>query len=521
MESLSERRKKIRQLKRLIYGRTIVILLAVLVQLTMTYFMFAWLSSYSNYIYIGMLLISAVVVLHLFNDPGVPDFKLAWFLPIALIPVFGGLFYLFMEIQPGVYFLKRKVWKNFEADKGKMVQDPHVRNRIREHDHALDGMAQYLLDYDNSPAFGYTEAKYFSLGDEWFPDLIEELKKAERFIFMEYFILEDGQLWDSVLQVLKKKAEEGVEVRVMYDGMCSLSVLPTFYPKLLEKEGIKCRIFSPIHPIFSTRYNNRDHRKITVIDGRVAYTGGTNLADEYINQKERFGHWKDCAVKMKGDCVRRFTFMFLEMWKVSGSDKDHEGIGLYDTPKDAYANHDGYCIPYEVIPYGKEHVGKRVYLDLMNTTAKYLHIMTPYLVIDYETTEALCYAAKRGADVKIIMPGIPDKKYAFILAKTYYPELLRAGVRIYEYTPGFVHSKLFVSDDEKAVVGSVNLDYRSFYHHFECGAFFYRNSEILKMEEDFNETLKKCEEVTPESLKKQKFFETLGGKILRMIASLM
>lgn len=278
-------------------------------------------------------------------------------------------------------------------------------------------------------------------------------------------------------------------------------------------------MFAPIKPIFSPHYNNRDHRKIMVIDGRVAFTGGINLADEYINQKKRFGHWKDVGAMVKGDAVERFTYMFLEMWNVSERIPDH--YEKYRLPADASLPSDGYVIPYSVCPLGPERVGEMVYLDIINTAHTYVHIMTPYLIPDDRMIMALTYAARRGVEVVIIMPHIPDKKYAFMLAKTYYNQLLEAGVRIFEYEPGFVHAKVFVSDDVKAVVGTVNLDYRSLYHHFECGVVLYRNSQIAVMEQDVQDTLQKCIEMKVEDYKKLKLTDRALGRIMRIVAPLM
>lgn len=305
----------------------------------------------------------------------------------------------------------------------------------------------------------------------------------------------------------------------MYDGTCVLSLLPYFYPELLEKEGIACKMFAPIRPVFSTHYNNRDHRKILVIDGKTAFTGGTNLADEYINRKVRFGHWKDTAVMIKGKAVESFTFMFLEMWNVS--EKRPEDYPRYQTPREISMPNDGYVLPYGSCPYGSERVGKQVYMDILNTAKNYVYIMTPYLILDHEFLMTLIYAAKRGVEVRIIMPHIPDKKTAFALAKTYYNELLEAGVEIYEYEPGFVHAKIFVSDDEKATVGTINLDYRSFYHHFECGVFMFRNSQIPYIKRDFQETLEKSIKIQVSDYKKLKLSARALGKILRPFAPLM
>ena len=400
-----------------------------------------------------------------------------------------------------------------------LKQNSQQKEKLKQENPQMDGMVSYMMEHGNCPVYGQTSVTYFPLGDDMFPEMLRQIEKAEKFIFMEYFILEEGYMWETILELLKKKVKEGVEVRVLYDGMCVLTLLPSFYPRILEKEGIRCKMFAPIKPLFSSHYNNRDHRKILVIDGKTGFTGGINLADEYINKKERFGHWKDTGLMIQGAAVQKFTCMFLEMWNVSERrDPDYE---TFLTAPDTDRQDDGYVIPYDVMPYGTERMGKQVYLDILNTACKYVHIMTPYLILDYEMITALTFAAKRGVEVAIIMPHIPDKKYAFALAKTYYNELLEAGVQIWEYEPGFVHAKVFVSDDKKAAVGTVNLDYRSLYHHFECGVFFYGNSEIKKVEEDFQKTKEKSIFITPADYKKLKRTTRLEGKVLRIVAPLM
>lgn len=514
-----EQKKKVKKIKRVIYGRTLIVLLAVLIQLSLILLMILKLKNYSFIMYAIFAIISITVVLHLFNDSGNPDLKLVWMIPIAILPVFGGIFYLFIESQPGARLLKRRK-KELEGEFKKcIIQNPEVKERLREENNHINQFSEYLYNYNGSPVYGNSKMTYYKLGDEQIPAMIEEIKKAEKFIFLEFFIVEEGYVWDSILEALKEKAAAGVEVRFMYDGMCSLTLLPTYYPKIMQKYGIKCKVFSQIYPMFSSHYNNRDHRKILVVDGRVAFTGGNNLADEYANKKVRFGHWKDVGVKIEGDAVERFTYMFLEMWNVT--EKTFEDCSPYLVGDKFYTERDGYFIPYEVSPFNAEHIGKRVYLDILNTADRYVHIITPYLIIDYETIMALTYAAKRGVDVSIVMPHIPDKKYAFVLAKTYYNELLNAGAKIYEYTPGFTHAKVFVSDDVKATVGTVNLDYRSFYHHFECGVFIYNNSQISVMEQDFNDVVAQSVLVSKEDYRKLKWWERAEAKILRMIAPLM
>ena len=348
----------------------------------------------------------------------------------------------------------------------------------------------------------------------------EELRKAEKFIFLEYFIVEEGKMWNEILEILEQKVKEGVEVRFLYDGMCSIMLLPYSYPKKLRQMGIQCKMFSPIKPMLSTHQNNRDHRKILVIDGHTAFTGGVNLADEYINEKVRFGHWKDTAVMLKGDAVRSFTLMFLQMWNIDV--RKPEEYEKYLLPPSAEKREEmGFVCGYGDSPFDGENIGEQVYMELLHTAKRYVHIMTPYLILDNAMIRALTYAAKSGIETIIIMPHIPDKLYAYLLARTYYEELIRAGVQIYEYTPGFVHAKVFVSDDEKAVVGTINLDFRSLYLHFECAAMMMQNPVIQDVEADFQNTLQKCQKMTLEDCRHYNVFKRMTGRILRIFAPLM
>ena len=327
-------------------------------------------------------------------------------------------------------------------------------------------------------------------------------------------------MWGRILDVLIRKAKEGVEVRVMYDGMCEMSTLPAGYFKLLEAQGIHAKAFSPIKPVVSSHYNYRDHRKILVIDGKIAFNGGVNLADEYINRIVRFGHWKDTAVMLKGPAAKSFALMFLQMWNIRSEDTaDYEKWLSIDGYEEENAN--GYVMPYCDSPLDKYKAGEAVYMDILFRATDYVHIMSPYLILDGELENALCFAAQRGVDVKLILPGIPDKKVAYSLAKTHYKVLHDAGVRIFEYTPGFVHAKVFVSDDIKAIVGTINLDYRSLYHHFECATYMYKTDCITEIEKDFSETLAKCREVSEESIRKEKFSYKLIGAMAKMISPLM
>ena len=304
---------------------------------------------------------------------------------------------------------------------------------------------------------------------------------------MEYFIVDEGLMWGKVLEILARKAKEGVDVRVMYDGSCEFALLPRDYPRRLKALGIKCKVFAPVSPFVSTHYNYRDHRKILVIDGHTAFNGGVNLADEYINEKKKFGHWKDVAVMMKGEAVKSFTLMFLQMWGIT--EKEDETVRFLSYPA-LPQEAKGFVIPYGDCPLDNDKLGERVYMDILNRAVQYVHIMTPYLILDGEMETALKFAAEKGVEVALLLPGIPDKVIPYALAKTHYASLIASGVKIYEYTLGFVHAKAFVSDAREAVVGTINLDYRSLYHHFECAAYLYNTDCIAKIEEDFQACLK-------------------------------
>ncbi len=326
-------------------------------------------------------------------------------------------------------------------------------------------------------------------------------------------------MWGRILEILAKKAAQGVDVRVMYDGTCEFSLLPHDYPKRLKALGIRCKVFAPVTPFASTHYNYRDHRKILVIDGHTAFNGGVNLADEYINQKERFGHWKDTAVMLKGEAVRSFTLMFLQMWGIDEKEDETERFLSY--PSRPAVQAEGYVIPYGDCPLDDDKLGERVYMDILNRSLVYVHIMSPYLILDGELETALRFAAERGVEVILLLPGVPDKKIPYALAKTHYAPLLKSGVKIYEYTPGFVHAKVFVSDSREAVVGTINLDYRSLYHHFECATYLYGTDHISDIEDDIQAALAKSRRVTMETVRNEDLGVKLLGYLMKVVAPLM
>lgn len=515
--------KKLKGLLRIIFGRTTFVLLSILFQLAILIAVFRWLEDDMFYFYGASVLLSAAAVIFILNDETDSSFKMAWIIPVLVFPVFGVALFLLVHMQILPKLLSRRLKRTGQHTKPYLVQEAGVRERLGRENPGVGRLADYLYSYAGFPVYEHTDVTYFPLGEDKFEALKEELKKARRFIFMEYFIVERGFMWDSILEILEEKVKEGVEVRVMYDGMCSMMLLPYHYPRELEKKGIKCKMFSPIKPTLSTHQNNRDHRKIVVIDGVTAFTGGVNLADEYINRKVRFGHWKDTAIRLKGDGAASFTMMFLQMWNVTEPD-DAEDYGRYLASREerqGLPEGRGYVLPYGDSPMDGERVGEQVYMDILNRAQRYVHIMTPYLILDDSMKNALSYAAKRGVEVKLIMPHIPDKIYAYLLARTYYPELIEAGVQIYEYTPGFVHAKEFICDGREAAVGTINLDFRSLYLHFECAAYMYESPAVAQAEADFEETLKKCARVTLKECRSYPLAKRAAGRILRLFAPLM
>ena len=467
----------------------------------------------------GSALLTIIMVLILFNGKHDPTSKLTWLVIIMAAPVFGSLLYIYTRSDAGHRTLKQRTRDIILQTRELIAQDPQVKQELRALDPGAANLARYLRRTNYFPTYRNTDVSYFPSGETKFTQLLQELEQATDFIFLEYFIVEEGIMWGQVLEILARKASQGVDVRVLYDGTCEFLLLPRDYPQKLGQLGISCRVFAPVTPFVSTHYNYRDHRKIAVIDGHTAFTGGINLADEYINEKTRFGHWKDTALMLKGEAVRSFTLMFLQMWHLG--DKNPEFEPFLSRPVPAAQGNGGHVIPYCDCPLDQRRVAQQVYMDILNRAKRYVHIMTPYLILDGEMENALCYAAERGVDVRIILPGIPDKKMPYALAKTHYPSLLDSGVRIYEYTPGFVHAKSFVCDDTEAVVGTINLDYRSLYHHFECAAYLYGAECIADIEADFAATEQQCRRVTRESLRAETPMMKLLGFLLKVVAPLL
>lgn len=532
--------KLLRYLKKVVFSRLVITVVLVIIQAFLLFSSFYWLSNYWPVISILFTALSGFLLIWVVNRDMNPAFKLTWAICMCIFPLFGGLLYLYVEGNPATIAIKKIINLRIEETKPYLEQNREIRNRLNANPCSMSSISRYVENAGGFPTYGNTKITYFPVGEDKFADLLPELEKAEHFIFLEYFIIYEGSIWDSILEILKRKAAAGVEVRLMYDGTCAINGLPKGYENRMNAAGIQTRVFLPAVPLFSTHQNNRDHRKILVIDERVAYNGGINLADEYANRRHPYGqYWKDTAIKVEGDAVRSYTVMFLQLWYSIGPESGKNylpGTYLKYLPEQKAEEKNllsaeeadresvlrgGYVMPYGDGPNSRHNLAENVYLDLMNRANRYIHVMTPYFINDNDMIRAFKYAAERGTEVKLILPHVPDKKVIYDVTRNYYPVLLRAGVRVYEYTPGFIHAKTVVADDNKAVVGTINFDFRSLYHHFECAAYIYRNPVIEDIEADFQNTLKSCQEVTMEYYKAIPWRHRMIGRVLNLFAPLL
>lgn len=511
-----------KKIKKLLMGRTMIVAMAILIQLL-------WILSFltgvmAKYSYVDTIVqvIAIIVVLVIVNKRSNPSYKIAWSFVILSIPIVGLLIYFIF----GRSEMLRRIRKRMEAinqELEKELPDGKVyMEELKEKDKSIYNQVKYINDWADFPVYRNTQTKYYPTGEEMFPDILEALRSAEHFIFMEYFIVEEGVMFNQILDILKEKAAAGVDVRFIYDDFGCVTTLPARYYETMQSFGIKCVKFNPLYPIMAVIMNNRDHRKILVVDGKIGFTGGINLADEYINAVERFGYWKDTGIRLKGEAVWSFTVMFLEMWSYITKEISTDISGFKpQVYKEEEFQNDGYVQPYDDSPLDHETSGENIYMNIINRAKDYVYIFTPYLIPDHEMIKCLENSAKSGVDVRIIMPGIPDKKIVYWMGQSYYEELLKSGVKIYQYKPGFVHAKCFVCDDEIATVGSINMDYRSLYLHFECGVWMYQTKAVMQVKEDVLDTLQHCEEITMEFCRKRPaVIRTMLG-VLKIFAPLL
>lgn len=515
-----------RSVLQVIFSRTMLIMALIVIQFA---YIIARMYAFAEHIplILGSEMIAvAIMLLLIINSEKNPMIRLSWCFFVGVFPILGSVIYFVIHYDLGYRVIQNRILMMAKESRKYTTDQSKALMEVKEEDYQTYRMAQYLNQYSGNNMSQNSDVVYFPSGELLFEEMIKQLEAATEYIFLEYFLISPGKMWNTILEILERKAKAGVDIKILYDGSCSVYLLPYKYPEQIEKLGIQCKMFSPPIPFLSMHHNNRDHRKIMVIDGRVAFTGGINLCDEYININSPYGHWKDVGIMVNGDAVFEFTKIFMQMWCASVKKKNSDIMfpnmqKYFPTSKESENVFKGYVIPYADNPVDDENIGKMVYMDILNQAKNYVYIMTPYLILDNEMRSAILFAAKRGIDVQIILPHIPDKKSAFALAQENYKVLLEAGVKVYEYTPGFVHAKVFVADGERAVVGTINLDYRSLYWHYECAAYLYKVSAIKDIYSDFVKTRSQCKKITHETIKQKNILWRMFVRILKIVAPLM
>lgn len=509
--------KLLRKITQIITHKLFIVAILILFQLFWLLAFFIFLSEYFVIVQGLLLTLSIATTIYLLNKDENPTYKMTWIILILVVPLLGGMIYLIFGGHKVPKELRIKDHRAFNWLKDEMIQDENSAIALKNYDDSLYKQYAYLWNSASFPLYQNTQAIFLASGEAKFAKMKTLLKNAKKYIFLEYFIIGEGYMWNEILDILIEKVKEGLEVRIIYDDFGCSTTLPADYDKYLNELGIKTKVFNRLKAKLAITMNNRDHRKICIIDGEYAITGGVNLADEYINVKKRFGHWHDNAILIEGEAVKSFILMFLQFYNFDEKEKEDFDIYLDTTKKVASK---GWVQPFSDTPTDDETIGKCVHLNMIQNSKEYLYITTPYLVIDYEMVQSLKMAAKSGVDVRIVVPHIPDKWYVFACTRSNYLSLIEAGVRIYEYSPGFIHAKEMISDDKVAFIGSVNMDYRSYYLHYECGCNLYNNDCILDMKEDYYQILEKSHEITQEDLDNVSYLERLIRSILNFFAPL-
>ena len=502
---------------RLVFSAICILLEAIFIIL-----LFTRLNRYAEAVNLLTRVVGVIVILNMYASPVTATIKMPWILLILMFPIMGLGLYLLVGLNGGTEKMRRRYRKIDEQLLPMLPENKEIQEKLQHTIPRAGNISSYIHRNAKYPVYQNTDVTYFSEAVKGLEAQLEELAKAEHFIFMEYHAIEDAEAWHKIQRILEERVKAGVEVRVFYDDMGSIGFINTDFIKKMEAVGIRCRVFNPFMPGLNLFLNNRDHRKITVIDGKVGFTGGYNLANEYFNLTHPYGQWKDTGIRLEGDAVRSLTVTFLEMWNaVSEKDKNDTDFAQF-LPEYAYeAQQTGFVQPYADSPLDNEQVGEEVYISMVNKAEKYCWFMTPYLIITDEMTHALTLAAKRGVDVRIITPGIPDKKPIYSVTRSFYHGLVKDGVRVYEWTPGFCHAKMSVADDCMATCGTINLDYRSLYHHFENGCFMAECDVVLDIRNDLQETMKECREVTEKYRTGRSAYLRLGQLFMRLFAGLL
>ena len=511
-------RRVLRRVLNLVFSRLVITVVLVLLQAFWLFAVFNWLSEYAQWISRAGLALSVIMCLALIRqDSTVPEFKISWMILFMLMPVQSGLLYLLWGNKRPVFGLRRRLERAGQAMDPTRRPDPAAEEQLEKADPRAAMTAKYLHDYAPAPVCSGTAVKYYPDGQSMFADMLPALRSAEHSIYVESFIIGMGEMWGQIHEILRQKAAAGLDVRVIYDDAGCLSLLPHNYAEILQADGIRAFSFNRCVPVLNLVMNNRDHRKIMVIDGKIGFTGGVNLADEYINKLKRFGYWKDSGVRLEGPGATSLAGIFLTFWKAKYPDEEIDPAR--DLPEVKPQETDCLVQPFADSPVDREAVAKNTYLELINQAQKRLYICTPYLILDNDLLSCLRLAAKRGVDVRIYTPGVPDKPTIYQLTRSYFPHLLRAGVKIYSYTPGFLHAKTWLMDDRIAAVGTVNLDYRSLYLHFENSVLIYGGAVLDDVRRDLAEIERESAAVTLADCRTG-FFGTMYSAVLRLVAPL-
>lgn len=504
-----------------IFSRATLFALLFLAQIALVlYFAVELTHYYALYYWLGFVLSLVALIIMLFKKSELP-YAVTWLIIIILFPIMGAAVYIAISLDPFPFRMRKRI-KEQEYDMA-LLQTFNQQNikDLDKVDSRYSGVANYLSYSAASPTFKNNPLRYYASGEESLRDFLKDLRSAKKFIFLEFFIVKQGTFLQEILSILREKAKEGVEIKFLYDGFNAMLSLPFSYPKRLASVGIETRVFSPQKTPFFHRESYRSHRKSVIIDGKIAYVGGVNIGDEYVNRITRFGYWKDALLRVEGTSVSSITLSFLGMWDHGRKKQlDKSKYLLHPSEYETYKDTHNFVIPYSDNPIDEENTGFNVYLEIINKATDYVYISSPYLVIESEFIKALQYASKRGVDVRILVPFIPDKKIPNYVAKSYYKRLVEAGIKIYEYTPGFNHAKLFVSDDVVFTVGSINLDYRSFYLSYENNVFAYDKALATTIRKDLEKAYKQSKLINKQELKHIKKHQLILGYLFRFFAPL-
>lgn len=496
--------------------KLLILLIGIIIQIVVFLFLYSATNQLSNYGRIIFTVIQFLSVIYIIYKDQNAAYKIVWIILLMFLPIAGFVAYLLWGNNKSPKYIKEEINKNDNKTKKILPQYEEIIDDIKNLDRKKE--VKFLLNGTSYPIYNNKKIEYLKIGEEYYERLLKDLKEAKEYILIEYFIISDGKMWNEIYEILKEKRKQNVKIYIMFDALGSLFKKPKYLKEQLEEANIDYLAFNPLTTFIRSYINYRDHRKIVVIDGKVGYTGGINIGDEYINLTHRLGHWKDCGVRIEGEGIKSLISIFFTLWNMNKKTVNYES---YINEIEQTSKEQGYIIPFSDNPHNKMNPMQNSYINIINNAQKYVYIMTPYLILDSETEQALINTSLSGINIKIITPSIPDKKLVNACTKSFYGKLLEAGIEIYEYKPGFIHSKVILSDDEVSIVGTANFDFRSFYLNYECGIWMYNTKEELNIKKDFEETLKQCEKIELKVWKKRKLDIRIIEALLRLISPLL